>query len=217
MTQDTHAVSWYKGSRILGTTKLDSAEADDRGGNLHNTRTGDFTFFDLGLKNEEEVLISEDDLPPRLKPKYNPRQQFRQLYSISDRRNRRRRRRSITETESFLPSIHDQLRDYQFSKNKLIIENVHENHEGEYFCVAKFAGHKAISSNSFNLQIARMANLLTPGQSVVSYPMNSTAILRCQVPQSLPAAEISWFKWPEEQNALVKSGIKLCRATLVRV
>ena len=204
LTDDARAVSWYKGSRILGTTKLDRELLDEPDYDERNSlsQLGEFSFFDLGLKNEEEVLISENDLPPHFVPKYNPRQQFRQLYSVSDRRNRR----SITETESFLPSIHEEVRDYQFSENKLIIINVDENHEGEYFCVAKLAGHKAISSNSFNLQIAHMANLLTPVQTQVIFKPNETAMLRCQIPESLPAAEIEWFKWDEEERPLAKSG-----------
>lgn len=214
--RDAIAVSWYQGSRILGTFKLSS----QKGKNIDG-----LTPYDLNWEVDSEDLIS-----------YDPKMEFNRLrsYSAGDHRRARsyehssdraqsdtdslpdfdqywrrlnlsngRKRRSISETEAQLMNLSSvksigpfqETGNFKFNRKKMIIRAVDVSHEGNMICVAKLDKYRAIASEPFRLQIAKMADLSPPSTEVVEVHINSTAILTCKAPISIPEAKISWFKW----------------------
>ena len=150
----TTAVTWYHGSRILGTSKLNDGSGNGRS---KYTSAPMLHPWDLDYVSEQNYIFETS---------FNPKEQFDQLISQSSSRrkknqNKRRSKRAAETTDddrknfrSFQFNIpQDSYPTLQFSQNKIVIAKIDETIEGAISCVAKLRKN-AIASNPIYIQIA---------------------------------------------------------------
>jgi hypothetical protein len=147
----TTAVTWYHGSRILGTAKLNT------GGVVQNESK--YTSAPM-LQPWDLDYVSEPYFFER-SASFNPKEQFDQLISQSSNSRRkkpksrksRRAAPSLDADFNLLPS--ESYPTLHFSQNRMVITEIDETIEGAISCVAKFRKN-AISSDPVHIQIASM-------------------------------------------------------------
>ena len=175
----TTAVTWYHGSRILGTAKI-LPDQDGRGGS-HHTSAPILLPWDLEYDSEPYVLTASFDPKgwleihiqinsniqkstkiylhyfflffSKLRPK---KEQFDQLVSQSPSRrkqSRKRSRRASASRVNIFPTV-------RFEQNKIEISEMDSTIEGAITCVAKLKKYAiAIASNPIHLEVASKLSL----------------------------------------------------------
>ena len=141
----TSAVTWYHGSRILGTAKI-LPDQDGKPGS-HHTSAPILLPWDLEYDSEPYVFTGS----------FDPKEQFDQLVSQSPSRrkqgqSRKRTRRASASRANIFPTV-------RFEQNKIQISEMDSTIEGAITCVAKLKKY-AIASNPIHLEVASKFTLI---------------------------------------------------------
>lgn len=147
----TTAITWYHGSRILGTSTLNQGANDGSDSGSKYTAAPMLHPWDLDYVSEPYILTTS----------FNPKEQFDQLVSQSSTRRKKqsankRRSRSTSSGSRFKGDFNIPSLSYptlRFSQNKIVIAKIDETIEGAISCVAKLRKN-AIASNPIYIQIA---------------------------------------------------------------